>query len=139
MKYYDNKERQEAIDAGKKALSSLRKAKEQLASARGWGDFDIVGGGLLSSLVKHSHMDDAQQFIHAAKYDLQNFHKELTDLNEFDDINLDTQDFWGFADILFDGLIADFTVQNRIAKAQTAVDQAIAKVEDILKKLEEQE
>ena len=35
------KEKQEAIEAGKKALSSLRKAQEYLDSARGWGIYDL--------------------------------------------------------------------------------------------------
>ena len=61
--------------------------------------------------------------------------KELADLNSINNINLDTQDVWGFADILFDGLIADMAMQNRINNARNDVDQAIRQVEGILSSL----
>ena len=35
----------EAIAAGERALSSLYVAQEKLNSARGWGMFDLFGGG----------------------------------------------------------------------------------------------
>ena len=115
------KEKQEAIEAGKKALSSLRKAQEYLDSARGWGIYDL--------------MDKARQYILNARDDLRCFQKELADLNSINNINLDTQDVWGFADILFDGLIADMAMQNRINNARNDVDQAIRQVEGILSSL----
>ena len=60
---------------------------------------------------------------------------ELEDLNDFESINLDTKDLWGFADLLFDGVIVDVTMQNRIKTAGDAVDRAIQKVQDILEKI----
>ena len=41
---YDRElEIREAIDAGERALDSLRDAKQSLKSARGWGVFDLLG------------------------------------------------------------------------------------------------
>ena len=37
----------EAIRAGEQALDSLREAKNQLNSARNWGIYDMIGGGLI--------------------------------------------------------------------------------------------
>ena len=45
MAYDYERERQEAIEAGYKALDSLREAYMKLDSARGWGVYDILGGG----------------------------------------------------------------------------------------------
>ncbi len=129
------KERQEAIAAGQKALSSLRQARDYLDKARCWGIVDILGGGLFSTLIKHNRMDQAHQYIADAKASLSAFERELADLNEFENIDLDTQDFWGFADLLFDGLITDVAMQNRIKDAGDAVERAIRKVQDILEKL----
>ncbi len=129
------KERQEAIDAGQRALRSLRQAREYLDKARGWGIADLLGGGLFTTLIKHDRMGQAQQYIADAKASLRNFENELEDLNDFESINLDTQDLWGFADLLFDGVIVDVTMQSRIKTAGDAVDRAIQKVQDILDKI----
>lgn len=102
MTYDFEKERQEAISADERALCSLKKARDCLASARGWGIYDILGGGLISSLIKHGRMNEAEEYLLAAKYDLRRFEKELRDLDEFENINLDTQDFLGVADLIFD-------------------------------------
>ena len=135
MSYDYEQERREAIAAGNRALDSLREAYRELDSARGWGIYDIIGGGLFSSLIKHSKMDAAQECLQAAKSDLQRFETELQDLNQFEDINLDTRDFLGFADLLFDGLLADVMMQSRINEARRKIDTAISRVEDILRRL----
>ncbi|MBR6425528.1 MAG: hypothetical protein IKS29_06205 [Oscillospiraceae bacterium] len=137
MAYDKEKERQEAIAAGRQALSSLRQAKECLASARSWGVYDIVAGGLISSLVKHSRMEQAQQDITEARRTLRRFEKELRDTDAFAgiDIHLETQDFLGVADVLFDGILADAAMQSRIHAAQQELDRAIQQVEQILRQL----
>ena len=135
MAYDYEKERQEAIAAGKEALADLREAMNCLDSARNWGIYDIIGGGLISSLIKHSRMDKAQQYISNAKNSLRHFEEELRDLDNLDNINLDTQDFWGFADLIFDGILADAAMQSRINDARADLSRAIQQVESILRKL----
>ena len=66
----ESKEIREAIQAGEAALSSLRNAQEKLNSAKNWGIWDIVGGGFMSSLIKHSRMDDAQEYMEEAGQNL---------------------------------------------------------------------
>ena len=56
--YNRNMEIREAIDAGERALRSLREAKSSLGSARGWGIVDIIGGRGLSGLIKHVKIGD---------------------------------------------------------------------------------
>lgn len=80
-------------------------------------------------------MDKARQYILNARDDLRCFQNELADLNGIININLDTQDAWGFADILFDGLITDMAMQSRIINARNDVDQTIRQVESILESL----
>lgn len=135
MAYDYERERQEAIEAGYRALDSLREAYMKLDSARGWGVYDILGGGLISSLIKHGKMDKAQDCLQDAKRDLKRFEIELQDLNNFENINLDTRDFLGFADLVFDGLIADAMMQSRINEARSKVRTATRRVEDILRRL----
>ena len=133
MEYNYEKEKQEAIDAGNKALKSLRKAQENLDSAKGWGIFDMLGGGFLSTMVKHSKVDQAKENMEQAKYDLRDFSKELNDVNIACNLNIETGDFLSFADWFFDGLIVDWMMQDRINQASQQVEEAIRRVEDILR------
>lgn len=42
MGYDIEKEKREAIEAGRRALNSLQAAKENLNSAKNWGDMPLV-------------------------------------------------------------------------------------------------
>ena len=127
----------EAIDAGERALRSLYVAQEKLKSARGWGIFDMLGGGLITDLVKHSKMEAASQSMEEAKYHLQRFRKELSDVNGNFNLQLNVGGFLSFADFFFDGLLADYLVQSKIAEARSQVDDAIIKVNRILNELKQ--
>ena len=48
MGYDIEKEKREAIEAGRRALNSLSTAKENLNSAKKWGLVDMFGGGFFS-------------------------------------------------------------------------------------------
>ena len=135
MEYNYEKEKQEAIDSGNKALRSLRKAQENLSSAKNWGIFDMLGGGFISTMVKHSKVDQAKENMEQAKYDLRSFSKELNDVNIACNLNIETGDFLSFADWFFDGLIVDWMMQDRINQASQQVEEAIRRVEDILRQL----
>jgi len=126
------KERQEAIIAGERALDSLYEAQNQLRKARNWGIYDILGGGFISSLIKHSKIDNARSCIERARYDLQCFNRELRDVSY--DINVDIGDFLTFFDLM-DSFFADLLVQSRIADASRRIDDAIWRVQDILNHL----
>ena len=130
------KERNEALAAGRAALSSLQEAREMLSSARGWGIYDtFFKGGFISGLIKHSKMDNAEQCIEQARYDLMRFNTELHDLDLMG-INLNTGDLLGFADIFFDGFLSDILMQSRIKDACNDLDNAIAKVRSLVSELE---
>ena len=90
---------------------------------------------MISSLIKHDHMDKAKQHLAEAAARLRSFDKELRDLDRFEDVNLETRDFLGLADVLFDGLLADTAMQSRINDARSQVDRAIQRVEEILESL----
>ena len=50
-------------------------------------------------------------------------------------LNLNVSDFLTFADFFFDGLIADWLVQDRINETKDQVEDAIRQVEDIVRRL----
>ncbi len=58
------KEVREALSAGQALLSTLDGVIQSLNSAEGWGTWDMLGGGLLADLAKHSRIDDARDQVH---------------------------------------------------------------------------
>lgn len=132
------RELKEAIDAGERTLSSLYLAQERLDSARSWGIFDMLGGGFFASMIKHSKIDDATSYMEDAKYNLQRFQKELQDVTVSADLRIEIGSFLSFADFFFDGFVADYFVQSKIADAREQVDEAIRMIEGILPDLKSQ-
>lgn len=124
-----------AIRAGERALFSLNAAKGHLDSAKNWGIVDLLGGGLLTNLVKHSKLENAEQELRAARRDLHAFRDELGDVADCADIHLNIGDFLTFADFFFDGLIADYMVQSHIHQTREQVNHAITQVERMLSEL----
>ena len=61
MTYDIQKEKREAIDAGRKAISSLETARDNLNSAKNWGLVDMFGGGFFTTMIKHSKIDQAKE------------------------------------------------------------------------------
>lgn len=129
------KEIDEAIRAGDKALISLRLAQEKLSSAKNWGILDILGGGLITNMVKHSKINDASSYLKEAKDNLRVFQRELKDIPDFTALEIDIGSFLSFADFFFDGLIADYMVQTKISDAKDKIDEAIIRVESLLREL----
>lgn len=132
------KEILEAIDAGERALLSLRLAQDKLSSARNWGIVDLLGGGFFTDLMKHSKMNQAASYVEDAKRDLQIFQRELRDVQGFVDLKVEIGGFLSFADFFFDGFVADYLVQSRIAEAREQIRNAIDRVEYLLKDLKAQ-
>lgn len=130
------REKREAIEAGNRALYSLREAQKNLQSAKNWGICDMIGGGFISTMAKNSKMNRAKQDMERAKYDLKNFSKELNDVNMNYHLDIQTGDFLSFADWFFDGFFVDWMVQDRINKAAEQVSNAIYRVENILRQLQ---
>lgn len=125
MVYDQEKEIKEAIYAIDTTLSYLNEAKGYLSSASNWGIFDMLGGGFFSTMIKRGKMNDANRCLEKAKRSVINTKKELNDINQTIDVDLEIDGFLSFADYFFDGLVADWMVQSKINSAQKQVDQAI--------------
>lgn len=131
------KEIEEALSAGRGVISSLTYASEQLGKAENWGNWDMwANGGLISTHIKHGHIDDARTSIHNANRQLQHFHKELADLKKSIDIQIDISGTLKMADYWFDGLITDWIVQGRIKEAQEHVLEALHNLRMVVNTLE---
>lgn len=132
----DIKEINEAISAGRRVLDSLEIALSSLESAEGWGTWDLLGGGLISDLAKHSHIDDAKLEAENIQRLLRLFKTELAEINISSDIIIETEGFAKFADFFFDGLIADWFMQSKINESQASVENVKNQVLSITDQLE---
>lgn len=130
-------ELQEAIDAGKRVKAALSNALKSLEKAGGWGELDLLGGGTVSSIMKHQHINEAEESLHRAQTRMRQFQKELLDIKEQTYLEINISDMLRFADFFFDGFIPDYMVQNRITSSVSQTEQHYKKVRDLLLQLNE--
>ena len=129
------KELEEAISAGKRAEQIAEGILSSLSSAQGWGTWDLLGGGLIADVAKHSHLDEAQGQVEKLQRALRRFKTELSDVEIIADMQVNIDGFLRFADYFFDGLFADWSVMNRISKAQGQVKNVKSQISSLLGKL----
>jgi len=130
------KELREAIAAGDAAYATAGQVLDSLNSAEGWGTFDLLGGGLLSDIAKHSHLDNAQAQVEYLQGQLRRFKTELADVTVSADIKVNIDGFLGFADFFFDGLFADWAVMDKISQSKMRVMDTVDQIENLLRHLE---
>ena len=130
------RETQEAIDAGNSALWDIEAIQKSLSSAESWGTADLIGGGLISGIAKHSHLDEAQRQVNALQRSLSRFRTELADVSIQADLQIQVDGFLRFADYFFDGLFADWAVLDRIHNSQAQVSDVDRSVRSILNRLD---
>ena len=129
------KELNEAISAGKNAEQIAEGILSSLSSAEGWGTWDLLGGGLIADMAKHSHLDEAQGKVERLQGALRRFKTELSDVEIIADMQVNIDGFLRFADYFFDGLFADWSVMNRISEAQGQVKNVKGQISSLLDKL----
>ena len=129
------KELEEAISAGRHADQTADLILESLSSAQSWGTFDLLGGGLIADMAKHSHLDEAQEKVERLQGALRRFKTELADVEIIADMQVSIDGFLRFADYFFDGLFADWSVMNKISEARGQVENVKKQIQTVLSKL----
>lgn len=129
------REIKEAISAGTKAKNIANQVLSELDDAEGWGTWDLLGGGLISDLAKHSSLDDAQEEIEHLQVQLRRFKTELADVTIRAEMQVNVDGFLRFADYFFDGLFADWAVLDKIEESQAEVKNIISQIQAVLDKL----
>ena len=133
---HQQKELEEALSAGENAKRLLGQVQDDLDSARSWGTWDMLGGGLIATMAKYDRLDSAQSSIRAAQRALSDFRTELADVSQLQVPNIQIGEFATFADYFFDGIFSDWYVQSSIKKAQEGVSEVRMKLTAALRDLE---
>lgn len=132
---HQQKELREAISAGENAKRLLGQVQDDLDSARSWGTWDMLGGGLVATMAKHDRLDSAQSSIRAAQRALSDFRTELADVGRLEVPSIQIGEFATFADYFFDNIFSDWYVQSSIKKAQYGISEARMKLTAALRTL----
>jgi len=133
-----SKELAEAVAAADTAIRALDEVGDSLDSAGNWGTFDLLGGGMIATWAKHSRIDDARGAAHRAQAALDRFARELADVRQGGargPMVVEIGSFSKFADFFFDGLIADWIVQQRISESRANVASARRDVAEVRHRL----
>ncbi|MBM7659852.1 DNA repair exonuclease SbcCD ATPase subunit [Bacillus mesophilus] len=130
-----HQELEEALVAAVNVRKSLNNVIASLENAKGWGTFDLFDGSVLSTALKHNHVDEAKNYMHDAQHLAKKLQKELEDIGLDFSHSIDLTSLAKFADYFFDGLITDWVIQNEINDSLEQVkvynDQVLAIVRRI--------
>lgn len=127
------KELKEARSAADMAIAKIDCGLSQLESASSWGILDILGGGLISSLVKRNKIGEANHSLEEISSSLKALNKELSDVDiSLPDAIPDRLSDEVF-DLVFDNIFTDIRVQGEIKENLVALKElrhAIVEVRD---------
>ena len=126
----------EAAAVGRNALGTVDKVLSKLDTADGWNTWDIFGGdGIITHMAKYGNLDDAQNLVELLQEQLCKFKTEMADINIQAHIQVRVDDFLQFADYFFDGLFADWAVNDRINESRSAVQSVKRQIERAMEQL----
>ena len=134
------REIKEAISAGYSARSTADRILSELESADGWNTWDMFGGGgIITHMAKHSHLDEAQDLVSDLQSKLRRFKTELADIQITANMQVNVDSFLRFADYFFDGLFADWAVGDKINQSMNSVSSTKSQISRTLDKLKSME
>ncbi len=115
----------------------LQQALEQAQSANRWAISDILGGGLISTFVKHSRANSAQEYIDRARPKLRQLEKLMGQIGIGGSVqgSFAPGGFETFADFAFDDFFSALSTQSKISNMKYAIETTISKLYALEKRL----
>ena len=126
----------EAINLTNQILGYVEQAERSLSSARNWGFFDVLGGGFITDLIKHSKLNRARGAMDEVNYLMQRLQQVLGSISLPADYRMEIGNFATFADFFFDGVFADVYMVSKIMQSLDEVRRLKGKLYDLKAKLE---
>ena len=134
------REIKEAISAGYSARGTADRILSELESADGWNTWDMFGGGgILTHMAKHEHLDSAQDLVSELQSKLRRFKTELADIQITANMQVNIDGFLRFADYFFDGLFVDWEVGDQISRSMNSVSSTKSQISKTIDKLSQME
>lgn len=107
---------EQALYTVEELLGELNNAESNLKSARNWGIFDMVGGGLITDLIKHSKIGHAKDSMNRVNYLMDKLRSEINEIKTAD-YTMNVGTFATVADFLFDGVLVDVYMFSKIMQS----------------------
>ena len=111
----------QAINLTDQLISELDQAERQLSSARNWGFLDVLGGGFIIDLIKHSKLNNAKISMDRVNYLLQELKRVLGGISMPGDYSMNVGGIATFADFFFDSGIVDVYMTAKIMSSLNEV------------------
>ena len=124
-----------ALSLTHQLISTLDEAEKKLSSARNWGIVDVLGGGLITDLIKHSKLNDAAGSMENVNYYLRELKNVLGGITMPGDYSMKVGGFLTFADFFFDSGIIDVYVTAKIMSSLSEVRRLRDKCYELRSKL----
>lgn len=120
----------EAIDEAINCDFTVNSALKYLNDASGLAIWDILGGGAVTSIMKHDAVNSAKKEIERLGYAITKLEKELSDINMINiSENFNNIESSYLVDVFFDNIFTDISVSNKI-------DSSLGSVRNVKNKLD---
>lgn len=129
-------ELQEAIIAGTSALRTMADLQQNLHSAKDWSARESRTPAFWADRARHEQLEEAQEHVDRLQIQMQKFNKELSDVTIRPSLQPSIQRMLSFSDFLFDGILSDMAVTERISKSCTLADQTRECILSVLRQLQ---
>jgi hypothetical protein len=136
----ERRELDEAEQAAQAAWNALGAAEDAMGSASRWSTYDtFFGGGIFSSAVKHSYLDEAAEAASEADRCLALLRIKLADAPgmQLTAAHIAVHGLTRFVDIWLDNVLTDLAIRDRIAQTRRNVTDAQEMVRRIRDRLEQ--
>ena len=126
----------EAIKITNELIPLVEKTEKHLSSARNWSFLDVLGGGLLVDLIKHSKLGNASETMNRVNVLMQQLQRVLGSINMPQDYTMNVDGFLTFADFFFDNALLDAFMTSKILSSINQVRDLKTKLYTLKNKLE---
>lgn len=116
----------------------VENALRALDSAENWGVVDMMGGGMMTTMMKRDRMNQAKCAMTEIEYLLRKFRAELSDIAGADTVGADkfgTE--WSMMDYLFDGFLIDYLVQQEITESLSNMRRLEKEIERVCESIQQ--
>jgi len=125
----------QALNLTNQLIGELDQAERQLSSARNWGFLDVLGGGVIVDLIKHSKLNNAKISMDRVNYLLQELKRVLGGISMPGDYSMNVGGIATFADFFFDSGIVDVYMTAKIMSSLNEVRNLKNRCDDLRSRL----
>lgn len=128
----EEKEINEAIEAGEQVLHEIDGVLKELDSANSMATWDLFTDSFFVDLMKYNKIDKAEQELVHLESSLERYKKELKDVNlqtslAYEELSQMSRAF----DVFFDNIFSDWNTRDTIRRNITMLEDIIREVEDV--------